>query len=41
LKQRFEGFFNSYLSGDNKRFVEFTRVDQSGLVGAALAALID
>ena len=41
LKTGFEELFNSYLSGDNKRYVEFTRVDQSGLRGAALAALID
>jgi hexokinase len=41
FRSRFEGYFNEYLSGDRKRYVEFTEVDQSSLIGAALAALID
>ncbi len=41
LKTLFEQYFNEYLSGERKRFVEFTKVDQSSLVGAALAALIE
>jgi hexokinase len=41
FRQRFESYFNSFLNGDRKRYFEFTEVPQSGLVGAALAALID
>jgi len=41
LRERFESVFSGYLSGDNKRYVEFTHVDQSSLVGAALAGLIE
>ncbi len=40
LRERFEKDFNDFLSGDIKRYVEFTEVPQSSLVGAALAALI-
>lgn len=40
LKIKFEGFFNNYLSNGRKRYVEFTEVPQSGLIGAALAGLI-
>ncbi len=41
LKLRFEGYFSDFLSGDRKRYVEFTEVKQSSLIGAALAGLID
>ncbi|MBK9390114.1 MAG: hexokinase [Bacteroidetes bacterium] len=41
FRQCFEIYLNEYLSGDLKRYVEFTEVAQSGLIGAALAALID
>jgi hexokinase len=41
LKERFEIYFSEYLSGDLKRSVEFTGVEQSSLIGAALAGLID
>lgn len=41
LKERFEEYFSGYLSGELKRFVEFTEVPQSSLVGAALAALVE
>jgi hexokinase len=41
LRERFESVFSGYLSGDNKRYVEFTDVEQSSLVGAALAGLIE
>ena len=41
LKERFETYFSEYLSGDLKRYVEFTAVEQSSLIGAALAGLID
>lgn len=41
LKPRFEGYFSDFLSGDRKRYVEFTEVKQSSLIGAALAGLID
>ena len=40
LRERFEKYFNEYLSGEKKRFAEFTEVRQSSLIGAALAALI-
>jgi hexokinase len=41
LKLRFENYFSQYLNGEKKRFVEFTGVPQSSLVGAALAGLIE
>ena len=41
LKERFESYFTNYLSGNLKRYIEFTEVPQSSLVGAALAALIE
>ena len=41
FKLRFEKFFSQYLNGERKRFVEFARVPQSSLVGAALAGLIN
>jgi hexokinase len=41
LRERFETYFNGYLSGDRKRYVEFTEVAQSSLIGAALSALIE
>jgi hexokinase len=41
LKPRFENYLSEYLSGDRKRYVEYTEVGQSSLIGAALAALID
>ncbi len=40
LQKEFKGYFDNYLIGQRKRYVEFTGVPQSGLVGAALAALI-
>jgi hypothetical protein len=40
LRQKFEGFFNGFLSGERKRYVEFAEVPNSGLTGAALAGLI-
>ena len=41
LREQFEKYLSDYLSGDKKRYYEFTEVVQSSLVGAALAALID
>jgi hexokinase len=41
LKPLFEHYFAGYLSGERERFFEFTEVEQSSLVGAALAALIN
>jgi hexokinase len=41
LKIRFKKYFEEYLSGSRKRYVEFTEVSQSSLKGAALAALIN
>jgi hexokinase len=41
LKERFQNYFSDYLSGERKRYFEFTEVPQSSLVGAALAALIE
>jgi hexokinase len=41
LKDLFEGYLEDYLSGERKRYVKFTEVAQSSLIGAALAALID
>jgi len=41
FRSRFDKYLSEFLSGDKKRNVEFTEVAQSGLIGAALAALID
>jgi hexokinase len=41
FRNRFEKYLNEYLSGEKKRYVEFAKVDHSGIIGAALAALID
>jgi hexokinase len=41
LKARFERYLSEFLSGDRKLYVEFTEVEQSSLIGAALAGLID
>lgn len=41
LKDYFEKYLTEYLSGEKKRYYEFTEVQQSSLVGAALAALIN
>jgi hexokinase len=41
FRTRFESYLNDYLTGERKRHVEFTGLDQSGLIGAALAALTD
>jgi hexokinase len=41
LRKQFEKYFNEYLSGERKRYYEVTEVQQSSLVGAALAALIN
>jgi len=41
LKARFEKYFSEFLSGKRKRYMNFTEVDQSSLIGAALAGLID
>lgn len=41
LKKQFEDYFFGYLDGDKKRYAEFTYVEQSSLIGAALAGLIE
>lgn len=41
LRIHFEKYLNGYLKDERKRFYEFTEVQQSSLVGAALAALIN
>jgi len=41
MRAQIDKYFRAYLSGDRERFVEFTEVKQSSLVGAALAALIN
>jgi hexokinase len=41
LSKYFEKYLADYLQGDRKRYYEFTEVQQSSLVGAALAALIN
>lgn len=41
LKDKFEDCLNHYLSGERKRYVEFTNIPQSSIVGAGLAALIE
>jgi hexokinase len=41
LQSQFEMYLKEYLEGENQRFYEFIEVQQSSLVGAALAALIN
>jgi hexokinase len=41
LRAHFEEYLTTYLSGERQRFYKFTEVQQSSLVGAALAALIN
>jgi len=41
LKSQIETELNTYLTGKNRRYYEFTYVEQSSLIGAALAALIE
>ncbi len=41
LRSRFEEYLAGYLVGERKRYVEFTEVKNSSLLGAALAGLID
>ena len=41
FRPQFEMYLNEYLGGDRKRYFEFTEVNQSGLIGAALAALTE
>jgi len=41
FRSRFQTYLSDYLSGNRKRYFEFTGIEKSGLVGAALAALID
>jgi hexokinase len=41
LERNFHRYIDNYLSGDRKRYYEFTEVQHSSLVGAALAALIN
>jgi len=40
MRSLIDKYFREYLSGERKRYVEFTEVKKSSLVGAALAALI-
>ena len=41
LRKRFEEYLGGYLEGERKRYLEFTEVKNSSLLGAALAGLID
>ncbi len=41
LRSDFERYLGEYLCGERQRYFEFTEVQQSSLVGAALAALIN
>ena len=41
LRIQFENYLQDYLSGDKQRYYEIVEVDQSSLVGAALAALVN
>jgi hexokinase len=41
LRTLFEYHFGEYLRDERKRYVEFTSVERSSLIGAALAALIN
>jgi hexokinase len=41
LRERFEEYLGGYLEGERKRYLEFTEVKNSSLLGAALAGLID
>jgi hexokinase len=41
LRSSFEKYLKEYLKEEKQRYYEFTEVQQSSLVGAALAALIN
>jgi hexokinase len=41
FRNLFHSFFEQYMTGERKRYVEFTEVERASLTGAALAALID
>jgi hexokinase len=41
FRENFERYFSGYLSGERERYVGFTEVPHSSLIGAALAALIE
>jgi hexokinase len=41
LRERIEGYLDSYLSDGHKRYLEFVQVENSSLLGAALAGLIE
>ena len=41
FRQMFEGFLNEYLTGDNKRYYETIEVENSSLIGAAIAGIVN
>ncbi|MEP7267078.1 MAG: hexokinase [Saprospiraceae bacterium] len=41
LRNGIEGYLTRYLSGERNRYIEFTQVSHSSLIGAALGALTD
>jgi len=41
FQNMFEKFLNDFLSGDNKRYYEIVEVENSSLLGAAIAAIVN
>lgn len=41
FQTKFETFLNEYLSGDKKRYYEIVEVENSSLIGAAIAAIVN
>jgi len=41
FREMFEAFLSAFLSGENKRYYEMVEVENSSLVGAAIAALVN
>lgn len=41
FRDLFENYLNDFLSGDNKRFYEIVEVENSSLLGAAIAAIVN
>lgn len=41
FRNRFEKYLNDFLSGENKRYYEIVEVENSSLLGAAIAAIVN
>jgi hexokinase len=41
FQQLFEDYLQDFLSGDNQRYYEIVEVENSSLLGAAIAAIVN